>query len=256
MVNVADDSAGVQALLVEIGGRTRRPGSFEQIAIPDRAAPRVGRAAGLPCRMALLVACVRGRQRADLRRRPRLRSHLRPARNSEAAATATDRRLRKHLRPALPRPSRRSIRAGAMHDLTPEARARLEVIAARHGVSPDAALALLRAIAVGKGVMAQFDHPELGGMGQWLRSGMVMVGDMFDTGLKLRVGALCSELAALLDEGGAPAAEAASATPRRGRPTLGGRPSWVFRPRAAPRMACATPISRPRAGWRCSGKAE
>ena len=97
-----------------------------------------------------------------------------------------------------------------MHDLTPEARARLDTIAARHGVSPDAALALLRAMAVGRGVMAQFDHPELGGMGQWLRSGMVMVGDMFDTGLKLRVGALCSELAALLDKGGAPSAEAGS----------------------------------------------
>ena len=95
-----------------------------------------------------------------------------------------------------------------MQDLSPEARARLEAIAARHGVSPDAALALLRAMAVGRGVMAQFDHPELGGMGQWLRSGMVMVGDMFDTGLKLHVGALCSELAALLDEGGAPSAEA------------------------------------------------
>jgi hypothetical protein len=98
-----------------------------------------------------------------------------------------------------------------MHDLSPEARARLDAIAARHGVSPDAALALLRAMAVGRGVMAQFNHPELGGMGQWLRSGMVMVGDMFDTGLKLRVGALCSELAALLDEGGAPAAGAGSA---------------------------------------------
>ena len=46
-----------------------------------------------------------------------------------------------------------------MHDLTPEARARLDAIAARHGVSPDAALALLRAMAVGRGVMAQFDHP-------------------------------------------------------------------------------------------------
>jgi Short C-terminal domain len=97
-----------------------------------------------------------------------------------------------------------------MQDLTPEARARLDAIAARHGVSPDAALALLRAMAVGRGVMAQFNHPELGGMGQWLRSGMVMVGDMFDAGLKLRVGALCSELAALLEEGGAPSAEAGS----------------------------------------------
>jgi len=87
-----------------------------------------------------------------------------------------------------------------MQNLTPEARARLDAIAARHGVSPDAALALLRAIDVGQGVMAQFNHPELGGMGQWLRTGMVMVGDMFDNGLKRRVGELSSDLAALLNE--------------------------------------------------------
>src|SRR5215213_9076019 len=120
------------------------------------------------------------------------------SRASAATAIESNRPLRKRLRPALPRPPPRSIRAGAMHDLSPEARARLDAIAARHGVSPDAALALVRAMAAGRGVMAQFNHPELGGMGQWLRSGMVMVGDMFDTGLKLRVGALCAELVALL----------------------------------------------------------
>ena len=97
-----------------------------------------------------------------------------------------------------------------MQDLTPEARARLDAIAARHGVSSDAALALLRAIELGQGVMAQFNHPELGGMGQWLRTGMVMVGDMFDTGLKRRVGALSSELAALLGERVATFTEATS----------------------------------------------
>ena len=96
--------------------------------------------------------------------------------------------------------TRRTIQDGAMKDLTPETRARLDAIAARHGVSPDAALALLRAIEVGQGVMAQFNHPELGGMGQWLRTGMVMVSDMFDTGLKQRVGELSSELAALLSD--------------------------------------------------------
>lgn len=89
-----------------------------------------------------------------------------------------------------------------MQDLTTEARARLDAIAARHGVSPDAALALLRAIEVGQGVMAQFNHPELGGMGQWLRTGTVMVGDMFDTALKRRVGDLSTELAALLNNRG------------------------------------------------------
>ncbi|HEX2525197.1 MAG TPA: SHOCT domain-containing protein [Geminicoccus sp.] len=43
--------------------------------------------------------------------------------------------------------------------------------------------------------MAQFNHPELGGMGQWSQGGMVMVGDMFNHGLKQRVDAVCAELA-------------------------------------------------------------
>ena len=51
---------------------------------------------------------------------------------------------------------------------------------------------------VGHGTMAQFNHPELGGMGQWTQSGMTMVGTLFDHGLKARVDALCTELAALL----------------------------------------------------------
>jgi hypothetical protein len=46
--------------------------------------------------------------------------------------------------------------------------------------------------------MAQFSHPELGGMGQWSMGGMIMVGDMFNNGLKARVDALCNDLSALL----------------------------------------------------------
>ncbi len=88
-----------------------------------------------------------------------------------------------------------------MQDLTPAARQRLDDIAARHGVSVDAAATLLRALAAGGGTMAQFSHPELGGMGQWSQGGMIMVGDMFNHGLKARVDALCTELAALLREG-------------------------------------------------------
>ena len=48
--------------------------------------------------------------------------------------------------------------------------------------------------------MAQFNHPELGGMGQWLRTGMVMIGDMFDTSLKRCVSDLSTELATLLND--------------------------------------------------------
>ncbi len=85
-----------------------------------------------------------------------------------------------------------------MQELTQEGRRALDDIARRHGVSTDAALTLLRAVAAGGGTMAQFSHPELGGMGQWTAGGMVMVGDMFNYGLKQRVDTLCSELAALL----------------------------------------------------------
>src|SRR5690349_5566969 len=55
--------------------------------------------------------------------------------------------------------------------------------------------------------MAQFSHPELGGMGQWTQGGMVMVGDMSNHGLKQRVDAMCADLAGVLrDSQSAPAA--------------------------------------------------
>lgn len=78
----------------------------------------------------------------------------------------------------------------------------LQSVADRHGVSLDAVRHLVRALERGHGTMAQFDHPDLGGMGQWFSGGMVMVGRMFDTALKARVDALCTELAASLPAGG------------------------------------------------------
>jgi hypothetical protein len=47
----------------------------------------------------------------------------------------------------------------------------------------------------GGGRMAQFNHPEFGGMGQWAAGGMTMIGDMFNDGLKARVDALYRDLA-------------------------------------------------------------
>jgi hypothetical protein len=82
--------------------------------------------------------------------------------------------------------------------VTPEAENAIADIARRHGVSPEAALAMLYALHVGGGTMAQFSIPELGGSGQWMRGGMTMVGNMFDNALKARVDALCNELAQLL----------------------------------------------------------
>ena len=72
-------------------------------------------------------------------------------------------------------------------------------IARRHGLSREAVLAMLWALHVGGGNMAQFSIPELGGSGQWMQGGMTMVGgNLFDNALKARVDALCSELAQLL----------------------------------------------------------
>jgi hypothetical protein len=59
----------------------------------------------------------------------------------------------------------------------------LKTLAERHGVSLDAVRHLLQALERGHGTMAQFDHPDLGGMGQWFSGGMVMVGRMFDDAL-------------------------------------------------------------------------
>ncbi len=78
----------------------------------------------------------------------------------------------------------------------------LQSVADRHGVSLDAVRHLVRSLERGHGTMAQFDHPDLGGMGQWFAGGMVMVGRMFDDGLKARVNALCTELASALPPGG------------------------------------------------------
>jgi hypothetical protein len=87
-----------------------------------------------------------------------------------------------------------------MQESTPEARQVMTDVAYRHGVSLDAVRTVLRALSAGHGTMAQFDHPDLGGMGQWNLGGMTMVGAMFDRDLKVRVDALCTELASLLHE--------------------------------------------------------
>ena len=85
-----------------------------------------------------------------------------------------------------------------MQNLTPEGLRIVTDVATRHRVSLDAAITLLGALAQGNGRQAQFNHPDLGGLGQWSQGGMIMVGDMFNQGLKYRVDALCNELAGLL----------------------------------------------------------
>jgi hypothetical protein len=74
----------------------------------------------------------------------------------------------------------------------------VQELANRYGVSVDAVSTLLSAVNLGNGSMAQFYHPELGGGGQWMRGGMTMVGDMFNSRLQSTVSGLCSELSSLL----------------------------------------------------------
>ena len=67
-------------------------------------------------------------------------------------------------------------------------------ISFRYNLSQDAVIHMLIAVNNGGGSMAQFNCPELGGAGQWMRGGMTMVGDMFNHGLKMTVDNLCNEL--------------------------------------------------------------
>ncbi|MBC7681080.1 MAG: SHOCT domain-containing protein [Ferruginibacter sp.] len=71
-------------------------------------------------------------------------------------------------------------------------------IAQRQGFSTNAVESMLESVINGNGSMAQFNHPEFGGGGQWMSGGMTMIGDMFNGNLKSRVDNLCSELARLI----------------------------------------------------------
>jgi Short C-terminal domain len=85
-----------------------------------------------------------------------------------------------------------------MQQLTEEGRRIVREVAHRYGFSDDAVTEMLTAVATGHGNQAQFNHPEFGGMGQWSSGGMLMIGDMFNSSLKGRVGALCEELSGLV----------------------------------------------------------
>lgn len=81
-----------------------------------------------------------------------------------------------------------------MQHLTIEGQNLVNDISSRYQLSQDAVIHMLIAVNNGGGSMAQFNCPELGGSGQWMRGGMTMVGDMFNHGLKNTVDNLCNEL--------------------------------------------------------------
>jgi hypothetical protein len=85
-----------------------------------------------------------------------------------------------------------------MKTLTKEGQKKIDDIAARYELSKDSVLSMLDAVIKGNATMAQFNIPELGGSGQWMKGGMTMVGDMFNRTLKITVDQLCIELAQLV----------------------------------------------------------
>jgi Short C-terminal domain len=85
-----------------------------------------------------------------------------------------------------------------VRNLTSQGERAVADLSTRYGVSTDAVRAMLEAIRLGNGAMAQFSHPELGGRGQWMAGGMTMVGDMSNHGLQATVSGLASELSSLL----------------------------------------------------------
>nr|WP_315209126.1 SHOCT domain-containing protein [uncultured Albidiferax sp.] len=85
-----------------------------------------------------------------------------------------------------------------MRQLSPAGQQAVNDIAQRHGFSTQAVESMLESVINGNGSMAQFNHPEFGGGGQWMSGGMTMIGDMFNGYLKGRVDNLCGELARLI----------------------------------------------------------
>ncbi|MEB3321894.1 MAG: SHOCT domain-containing protein [Synechococcaceae cyanobacterium] len=82
-----------------------------------------------------------------------------------------------------------------MEQLTPEGLKVVNELAQRYGFSQEAVIHMMFAMLHGRGGMAQFNHPEFAGSGQWMRGGMLMLGDMFNHSLKARVDGLCQAIA-------------------------------------------------------------
>lgn len=85
-----------------------------------------------------------------------------------------------------------------MPQLTREGLRIVDDLAQRHGFSTEAVAHMLLALKAGNGSMAQFNHPEFAGSGQWMQGGMVMLSDMFNNSLKGRVDNLCQAINGIL----------------------------------------------------------
>lgn len=71
----------------------------------------------------------------------------------------------------------------------------IQTLAQQSHVSEGAVEALFTAVQASNGTAAQFNHPDLGGMGQWMAGGMTMIGDFSNQRLKSTVDQLCTAIA-------------------------------------------------------------
>lgn len=86
-----------------------------------------------------------------------------------------------------------------MKALTNEGQQLVEDMAAKYNLQTATVKSLLNAVISGNGTMAQFNIPELGGAGQWMKGEMIMPGDMYiNSSLSAKVGKLCNELSNLV----------------------------------------------------------
>ena len=126
----------------------------------------------------------------------------------------------------------------------------LTQIAQRHGVSAGAVAEVHAALASSGGSLAQFHHPELGGRGQWM-PGMVQVGTMFDDALKARVAAICTEVAAKIQNATETRSSAIHArstqVEMQGEPMEPMKPMTGMKPMAP--MSPMKPMDAPEAWW-------
>jgi hypothetical protein len=77
---------------------------------------------------------------------------------------------------------------------------KLTELTQKYQLSEHAIMVLWQALIKGNGKMAQFNHPELGGVGQWLPGGLTMISDMSNSYLKMVIDNLCGELSILIQE--------------------------------------------------------
>jgi hypothetical protein len=86
-----------------------------------------------------------------------------------------------------------------MAALTSEGEKIVSNLAEQYKVGTDAVKLMLDAVAKGGGGAAQFNLPEFGGAGHWMRGGGASVGDMVNASVKGTVDNLCTELSNLME---------------------------------------------------------